>query len=131
MAGDHDRIGPVEIPGLLPAAGHYSHVMRGAGLLFVSGQLPIASEGEMPSAMPFEDQVHQVLTRVGDIVREAGSGQERILKVTAFIVGVERWPRFNAVYAKVFGRHRPARSVVPVSELHHGWLIEVEAVACV
>jgi enamine deaminase RidA (YjgF/YER057c/UK114 family) len=48
--------------------------------------------------------------------------------VTAYIVGVENWPLFNRVYADVFGDAWPARSVVPVSELHHGYLIEVEAI---
>ena len=33
------------------------------------------------------------------------------------------------VYAEVFGPHRPARAVVPVPELHHGYLVEIEAVA--
>ncbi|WP_348270476.1 RidA family protein [Bosea sp. LC85] len=39
------------------------------------------------------------------------------------------WPEFNRIYAEAFGDHRPARSVVPVPELHHGYLIEIEAVA--
>ncbi len=63
------------------------------------------------------------------ILKEAGSGPDRVLKVTAFIVGVENWPAFNRIYAEVFGDSRPARSVVPVPSLHHGCLIEIEAIA--
>ncbi|MGH9944070.1 MAG: RidA family protein, partial [Pyrinomonadaceae bacterium] len=29
----------------------------------------------------------------------------------------------------VLGEHRPARAVVPTRELHHGFLIEIEAIA--
>jgi enamine deaminase RidA (YjgF/YER057c/UK114 family) len=35
------------------------------------------------------------------------------------------------VYAEFFGEHRPARAVVPVGELHHGYAIEVEVTAAV
>ena len=59
----------------------------------------------------------------------AGAEPSDILKVTAYIVGVENWPRFNAVYADVMGTVRPARSVVPVPQLHYGYLIEIEAIA--
>ncbi len=45
------------------------------------------------------------------------------------MVGVENWPVFNAIYADIFGASRPARAVVPVTALHHGCLIEIEAVA--
>ena len=46
-----------------------------------------------------------------------------------FIVGVENWPAFNRVYAELFGDARPARSVVPVGTLHHGCVVEIEAIA--
>jgi len=51
-----------------------------------------------------------------------------VLKVTAYLVGVENWPEFNRIYAEIFGASRPARSVVPVPGLHHGYLIEIEAI---
>jgi len=63
------------------------------------------------------------------IVRAAGSGPDRVLKVTAFIVGIENWPAFNAVYAELMGAHKPARAVVPVPALNHGCLLEIECVA--
>jgi 2-iminobutanoate/2-iminopropanoate deaminase len=49
--------------------------------------------------------------------------------VTVYVTDVSLWPRVNAAYARVLGAHRPARAVVPVRELHHGWLVEVQAVA--
>jgi reactive intermediate/imine deaminase len=110
-------------------AGHYAQGCRHGDLIFVSGQLPVSLEGKALSDKSFEDQVRQALANLLSIVKEAGSGPERVLKVTAFIVGVENWPAFNTVYAEIFGAARPARSVVPVSSLHHGCLIEVEAIA--
>ena len=51
--------------------------------------------------------------------------------MTAYIVGVENWPRFNAVYAEMLGDAKASRTVVPVTELHHGYLVEVDAVGVV
>jgi reactive intermediate/imine deaminase len=110
-------------------AGHYAQGCGYGDLIFVSGQLPVSLEGKALADKSFEDQVRQALANLLSIVKEAGSGPERVLKVTAFIVGVENWPAFNTVYAEIFGAARPARSVVPVSSLHHGCLIEVEAIA--
>jgi reactive intermediate/imine deaminase len=110
-------------------AGHYAQGCRYGDLIFVSGQLPVSLEGKALADKSFEDQVRQALANLLSIVKEAGSGPDRVLKVTAFIVGVENWPAFNTVYAEIFGAARPARSVVPVPSLHHGCRIEVEAIA--
>jgi 2-iminobutanoate/2-iminopropanoate deaminase len=110
-------------------AGHYAQGCRYGELIFVSGQLPVSLEGKALADKSFEDQVRQALANLLSIVKAAGSGPDRVLKVTAFIVGVENWPAFNTVYAEIFGEARPARSVVPVPSLHHGCLIELEAVA--
>ena len=59
----------------------------------------------------------------------AGSSVENLLKVTVYIVGIENWPRFNAIYADLLGDVRPARSVVPVPHLHYGYLVEIDAIA--
>jgi len=37
----------------------------------------------------------------------------------------------NQVYAETMGAHRPARAVVPVGELHYGYLVEIQAIAAV
>ena len=110
-------------------AGHYSQACCYANLVFVSGQLPVSPEGKVLSDKSFEDQARQAIANMLSIVKAAGSGPERVLKVTAFIVGIENWPSFNGVYAELLGAYKPARSVVPVPALHHGCLIELEAIA--
>lgn len=110
--------------------GHYSQAVIGAGLIHVSGQLPFRS-GEHPeqSTAPFTEQVELVLQNLLSVVRAAGAQPSDVLKVTAYIVGVSNWNAFNTAFAKAFGDARPARSVVPVPDLHHGFLIELDAVA--
>src|ERR1700704_6835837 len=98
-------------------AGHYSQACAYGGLVFVSGQLPVSLEGKVLADKSFEDQVRQALVNLLSIVKVAGSGPDRVLKVTAYIVGVENWPVFNANYADIFGEARPSRAVVPVTAL--------------
>ena len=114
---------------LAAPGGHYSHAARFGDLIFTAGQLGIRADGSHTSELGFEEQARQALANLLEALRAAGSEPSDILKVTAYIVGVENWPRFNAVYAETMGAVRPARTVVPVPELHHGYLVEVDAIA--
>jgi enamine deaminase RidA (YjgF/YER057c/UK114 family) len=89
----------------------------------------VSLEGKARADLSVEEQVRLALGNLLAIVKAAGSSPDRVLKVTAFIVGVENWPVFNRVYAELFGEARPARSVVPVPSLHHGCVVEIEAIA--
>ena len=109
--------------------GHYSHAMRFGDLVFTSGQLGVRPDGSHTADRPFEEQVRQALGNMLAALRAAGAEPGDILKVTAYIVGVDLWPRFNAVYAEMMGDAKPARTVVPITELHYGYLIEIDAVA--
>jgi 2-iminobutanoate/2-iminopropanoate deaminase len=109
-------------------AGHYSHATAWRELVFASGQLGMRGDRTHTADQPFETQVRQALKNVIAVLDEAGCGPDRVLRVTAYIVGVENWPAFNRIYAEAFESAKPARTVVPVSELHHGYLVEIDAV---
>ena len=114
---------------LAAPGGHYSHAARFGDLVFTAGQLGIRPDGSHTCELGFEDQVRQALDTMLAALRSAGAEPSDILKVTAYIVGVDNWPRFKAVYAEVMGAVRPARTVVPVPQLHYGYLVEVDAIA--
>jgi 2-iminobutanoate/2-iminopropanoate deaminase len=109
--------------------GHYVQASSHEGLIFVSGQLAVRQDGSHAADATFEEQTLQALANVLSIVKAAGGSPETILKINAYIVGVENWPVFNKIYRDVLGEARPARSVVPVPNLHYGYLIELDAVA--
>ena len=88
---------------------------------------PLASPGRPPGDA--EEQTERALRNVEAILEASGSGLDRLVSVTVYVSDVALWPRVNAAYARVLGPHRPARAVVPVKELHHGYLVEVQAVA--
>ena len=113
-----------------PAArGHYSQALVHGGLVYVAGQLPIVPAHPDRRLEGFEAQASQVLDNVIAILEAAGSGPDRVLKATVYIADVAHWPAFNAIYAARFGAHRPARTVVPVAQLHYGYLVEMDAIA--
>lgn len=78
----------------------------------------------------FGEQTRLAPENVLAVLKQAGTSREPVLKVTAYIVGIENWGAFNSVYAEVFGPTKPAHTVVPVAELHFGCLLEVDAIAC-
>jgi len=110
-------------------AGHYTQAIVSGAHVYVSGQLPIRPDGRPLDDDGFEAQARQAIQNMLEIVRAAGSSPQQLVKVTAYIVGIANWPRFNAVYASMLPDARPARSVVPVPELHYGYLVEIDAIA--
>lgn len=113
---------------LAAPGGHYSHASVAAGLVFVSGQLPIRPDGVKLVDASFEDQAAQVLANVQAALEGAGSGVAQLVQVRVYIDDMRHWPAFNAVYARWAGSVKPARAVVPTGPLHFGLKVEVEAV---
>jgi 2-iminobutanoate/2-iminopropanoate deaminase len=119
----------IATPSAPAARGHYSQAVVHGGLVYVAGQLPIVPGDPDRRLAGFEAQARQVLDNVIAILEASGSGVERVLKSTVYIADVAHWPAFNAIYAQRFGAHRPARTVVPVAQLHYGYLGEMDAIA--
>ena len=124
-----DKPKPILTEAAPAPAGHYSQAMRSGDDLYISGQLPIRADTAPLPDMSFEGQVRQALANLLAILEAAGGQPGDLLRVTAYIVGVENWPEFNRIYADMLGDARPARTVVPVPHLHYGFLVEVDAIA--
>ena len=116
--------------GRAPApAGHYVQAKIAFQHIFISGQLPIRPDGAPLYDDSFETQVEQAIDNVLAILKASGGAPADLVRVTAYIVGVGNWPRFNQIYAQRLGDAKPARTVVPVPELHYGYLVEIDAIA--
>ena len=129
MNADRASIERISTQSAPAPGGHYSQAIRHGDLIYVSGQLPLRPDGTLKPDAGFEEQTQTALGNLFAILRAANGDPQRLLKVTAYIVGIENWPRFDAIYAAMLGEARPARSVVPVEELHYGCLIEIGAIA--
>lgn len=112
-----------------PAGGHYVQATVFQEQIYISGQLPVTAEGKHTFHESFEVQARQAMKNLLAVLEAAGGNPAHLLKVTVYLVGVVHWPAFNVIYAEMLGDSKPARSVVPVPELHHGYLIEIDAIA--
>jgi len=111
--------------------GHYTQAIVHQGLVYVAGQLPI--DPGHPDRPPgdIRAQTRQVLDNVDAILRAAGSDLSHLLQVTVYVTDLALWAEVNEVYAARLGEHRPARAIVPVTSLHRGFLVEIQAIAAV
>jgi 2-iminobutanoate/2-iminopropanoate deaminase len=121
----------IQTPDAPAPGGHYSQAVVHNGVVYVSGQLPIDARTGEKQLGSIEEQTQLVLRNIGEILRAAGSDLSRALKMTIYVADIDLWSQVNAVYAQVMGDARPARVVVPVKELHYGFLIEIEAIAAI
>lgn len=112
-------------------AGHYSQAIIHQGVVYIAGQLPIRPGQKEHLVGSIDEQTRQTLANLDAILVAAGSSREQVLRVTVYVSDVKHWPVVNGVYAEFFGNHRPARTVVPVSKLHYGYEIELDAIAAV
>jgi 2-iminobutanoate/2-iminopropanoate deaminase len=121
----------ISTPNAPVPGGHYSQAVAFQNLLFISGQLAVdPTTGEKKNGN-IEQQTLVVLQNMEAILNAAHTSKENVLKTTIYISDISLWGKVNEVYKGFFGLHKPARAVVPSKELHHGFLIELEAIAAI
>lgn len=121
----------ISTDGAPPAAGPYSQAIRTGDLVFTAGQLGVdPATGEF-AAGDVASQAEQALVNLSAILEAAGSGMDRLVKVTVFLAEIADWPAVNEVYARLVPEPFPARSAFAVKDLPKGARVEIEAVAAV
>ncbi len=126
MGQQRQIIATQEAPG---AVGPYSQGISTGDLVFTAGQIPINPATGSIEAETIEDQTRQVLRNVDAVLRAAGSGLHRVIKITVFMTDLGDFQAMNGVYAEFFPAEPPARSAVQVVALPMGVQIEMEAIA--
>jgi 2-iminobutanoate/2-iminopropanoate deaminase len=106
----------------------YSQAIRAGGFVFVSGQLGLKLWDEEIGGS-IAEQTEQIFVNLRAILKEAGSGLERLVKTTVFLVDLAEFAAMNEVYARHVGDAPPARATVEVAALPSGARVEIEAIA--
>jgi len=110
------------------AIGPYSQAVKVNGMVYTSGQIALTPDGEMLG----DDivlQTEQVFSNLRAVLEEAGSSLDRVVKVMAFVADINDFAVVNEIYAKAFGNHKPARSLVAAKTLPKNALVEIEVIA--
>jgi len=116
--------------GEAPAAvGPYSQGIKANGFVFTAGQVGLdPATGKLVEGDVL-DQARRVFMNLKAILEAAGSGMNKVVKMTVFLKDINDFKRVNEVYAQFVSAPFPARSAFQVAALPLGALIEIEAVA--
>jgi 2-iminobutanoate/2-iminopropanoate deaminase len=113
------------------AIGPYSQAVRIGDFLYASGQLPIHPDSGIIVSGGIEAQTHQVFHNIIEVLKEAGTDLDHVVKATVFLKNMDDFMAMNAVYGSYFNPKAtlPARSAVQVARLPKDALVEIEVVA--
>jgi 2-iminobutanoate/2-iminopropanoate deaminase len=113
-----------------PAAiGPYSQAVEAAGLVFISGQLPIDPATGNMSPAEIAAQTEAVIKNLEGILKAEGLSLADVVKTTVFMADLGQFARMNEVYGRFFAANPPARATIEVKALPKAALVEIEAVA--
>jgi len=119
----------VQTPEAPAAVGPYSQAVKAGGFVFCAGQIPLDPvTGELVVG-DVTAQTERVLQNVKAVLAAAGSGLEKVVKTTVFLQDLGDFAAMNAVYARFFPNHPPARSTIQVAGLPKGARVEIEVTA--
>jgi 2-iminobutanoate/2-iminopropanoate deaminase len=113
------------------AIGPYSQAVVHGGLLYSAGQIALD-----PGSMELVEgdtaaQTEQVFANLKAVLDAAGADLSSVLKTTVYLADMADFQSMNAVYARHFGEHRPARSTVAAAALPKGARVEIDVIAAV
>jgi len=123
---------PIHAVGLPKPVGPYSPGMGFERLIFVSGQgATDPATGKLAGA-DVETQTEQCLANLRAILQAAGSDLPYVLRCGVFLLDIREFNQMNAVYARAFGDHRPARTTIQAAALPgEGLRVEIDCIAYV
>ena len=115
-----------------PAA--YSHVVRarGGSTVYLAGQTPIDSNGDVVGEGDFAAQARQVFANIRTALAAVGGDFSHLVRTTTYIVNYtpELREALAAARSEAFGDVKPASTLLGVQALANpAYLIEIEGIA--
>ena len=121
---------PVHSANLPKPVGPYSPGMAFEKLIFVSGQGATDPATGRLAGADAAAQTEQCLRNVQAILQAAGLDRQYVLRCGVFLLDMREFPEMNAVYERVFGDHRPARTTIQAAALPgEGLRVEIDCIA--
>jgi 2-aminomuconate deaminase len=127
------------VAGKATPRGRFPHVKVANGFVFVSGTSSRRPDNTIVGAsvdalgttsLDIAAQTRAVIANISDILREVGAGLDDLVQLTTYLVNMNDFGGYNAVYGEFFDENGPTRTTVAVHQLPHPHLlIEMQAVA--
>lgn len=120
---------PINVSGAPAAIGPYSHAVQAGNLYFCSGQTPLDPDTMQLVGADIAAQTRRVFENIQLVLQGLGLSLSDVVKTTVFLKSMDDFEGMNAVYAEVFGTHRPARTTIAVKQNPLDALVEIECIA--
>jgi reactive intermediate/imine deaminase len=118
----------ISSPDAPAAIGTYSQAIRAGNLVFLSGQIPLTSAGELVNSDDIKILIRQIFSNLRAVAKAAGGTLDHIVKLTVYLTSLNDFAAVNTVMAEFFTEPYPARAAVEVAGLPKGVPVEVDAI---
>lgn len=111
--------------------GPYSQAIIYNGIIYLSGQGPIDPQTNQVVHGTIEQETELSMENIRIILEEAGSSLSKVLQITAYLLNMREYGRFNEVYRRYFPEEPPARTCIQAARLPFDIRVEISAIACI
>lgn len=99
-------------------------------LITLAGHMPLDKDGKLVGAGDVDAQTRAVYENIRKSLEAVGAGLGNVLRMTTYVTDLGHAPLIRKVRAEYFGMDKPpASTMIEISRLPPGMLIEVEALA--
>lgn len=106
----------------------YSRAVRVGNRVYVAGTTAVDETGQVIGENDPYRQARFIYEKIGKALAEAGASLDDVVRVRAFVTDIGRWTDVARAQGEVFGKIRPAATLVQVSALvDPRLLVEIEA----
>ena len=111
--------------------GPFSHAVKAGDFIFVTGQMPtLPNNPDVLVSNDVEEQTHQVMKNLMDVLKQSGSSLERVTFVRVYLVNFQDFDKVNKIYKSYFDKNKlPARTCIGVTGLAIGASVEIDLIA--
>jgi 2-iminobutanoate/2-iminopropanoate deaminase len=125
MSHDRETVTATEAP---KAAGPYSHAVKSAGLVFVSGQVHLdPATNELVQGSP-GDKARRCLDNLKLVAEAAGASLDQAVRIAVYCTDISQFKEMNEAYESYFRSDPPARTTIGVAALPMGAEVEMDAI---
>ena len=110
------------------AIGPYSQGVVSNGHIFLSGQIPLNSKGELLDGN-IQEQVGLIFRNIQHLLETQNCTLQNIVKLTVFLKDIEDFDAVNDKMIELLEEPYPARSLVQAAALPKNVDVEIEVIA--
>lgn len=106
----------------------YSRAVRVGSCIHVSGTVAIGADGGIIGVGDPYTQTAQAIRNIIRALESFGAEATNVVRTRIYVANIDHWQEIGRAHAEVFGRYKPATTMVEVSRLiTPEVLVEIEA----